>query len=453
MQPGFKNSKILRSFSPIMSTSPGPTQPRRINPDSLQTTRPAATAPRRPNLSGAGDSKNPPVAQNDKPGCIRGFFRSPIVIAILTVLLALFLVTAASAAVGWSVGSAQYNATATLEAGLYMLDQYNLALADAEAGNLSLARQRLEYIFAQDPDFLDVHDQLLQVLLALGSSTEAVGGIGLPSETPTPTQDPRPKEELFAAARTLLAAHDWTGTIDTLLALRKADVNFHTADVDGMLYAALRNRGAQNILELGLFEPGLYDFSLAESFGPLDAQAENYRTWARLYLFGNAFWFAYPQDAAYYYGQVASLAPNLTDASGMSAFSRYWHSLIHWADQLAADEDWCGAYEQYLVANAARSDSELQAKANQAQEMCIGPTDTPSPIPSATQTPIFTSTSAPIFSSTPTFTGIPPSDTPAPTNTVGVTDTPTDTVQPPTPTETPTPETPTDTPMFTDTPT
>lgn len=425
-----------------MSTNLSPTQPRRINPDSLQTTRPAATAPRRPSLSGAGSGKNPPPSQNNRPGCIRGFFRSPVVIAIFSVLLALFLVTAASAAVGWTVGSGEYNATATMEAGLYMLDQYNLALADVEAGNLSLARQRLEYIYAQDPEFLDVREQLVQVLLALGSSIQPTIG-GLPTETPTPTQDPRPKEELFTAAKSLIAAGDWTGTIDTLLALRKADPNFHTADVDGLLYAALRNRGAQNILELGLFEPGLYDFSLAEAFGPLDAQAENYRTWARLYLFGNAFWLAYPQDAAYYYGQVASLAPNLTDASGMSAFSRYWHSLIHWAEQLAADEDWCGAYEQYLVALAARSDGELQAQANQAQEMCIGPTDTPAPIPSATIPPAATFT--------PTFTGVPPSDTPGPTQTPSSTPEPTES-----PTNTPTPSaattesatnTPTDTPM------
>ena len=429
MQLGSKNSKIRASFFPTMSTNPSPTQPRRSKPDSQQATRPLSLAVRRQNPIGTGGAKNPPPMQNDRPGCIRGFLRSPIAIASLSALLALFLVSAASAAVGWSIGSGEYNATATMQAGLYMLDQYNLALADMEKGNLSLARQRLEFIFAQDPNFLDVQAQLVQVLLALGSSTEPVGGIGLLSQTPTPTQDPRPKEELFAAAQALLSSHDWTGAIDTLLALRKADPNFHTADVDGMLFAALRNRGAQSILELGLFEPGLYDFSLAEAFGPLDGQAENYRTWARLYLYGNAFWFAYPQDAAYYYGQVASLAPNLTDASGMSAFSRYWHSLIHWADQLAADEDWCGAYEQYLVANAARTDADLQAKANQAQSLCVGPTDTPSLIPTATQTFIFTPT--------PTFTGEVPSDTPGPSETASETvDAPTHTTEPPT--ETPT---------------
>ena len=107
----------------------------------MQIARPSASTPRRANLPPSG-GKIPPVSPKDRPGCLR-FFRSPLVIALFIVMLALFLVTAASAGVGWSLGSAEYNATATMEAGLYMLDQYNLALADVQAGNLSLARQRL----------------------------------------------------------------------------------------------------------------------------------------------------------------------------------------------------------------------------------------------------------------------------------------------------------------------
>ena len=419
-----------------------PTQPNRRRELEGLPTRPPARIKRRPDSPSTQSrgERNLPPDQMNRSGCLGSFFHSPMVIAILVVMLALFLVTAASAAVGWSFGSAEYNATATLEAGLYMLDQYNLALADVQAGNLSLARQRFEYIFAQDSNFLDVHEQLLLVLISLGSSTEAISSGGLPTETATPTQDPRPKEQLFAAAQALLSTRDWTGTIDTLLSLRKTDPNFHTADVDDMLYVALRNRGAQNILELGLFEPGLYDFSLAEAFGPLDVQALQYREWARLYLWGNAFWFAYPDQAAYYYGQLTGLAPNLTDASGMSAFSRYWHSLIHWAEQLGADEDWCGAYDQYLVALATRNDAELQSAANHAQEMCIGPTETPSITPSFTSPPLFTST--------PTFTGAPL------TNTPGQTETPTNTTEPPTETTEPPSDTPTPEPLIdTETPT
>lgn len=411
-----------------MSASQSDTQPNKPQP---QATRPS-TPLRRPNTAPTDPGK-PPRSLEDRPGCIRGFLRSPVVIVGLFILLGLFLVTAASAAAGWSVGLGEFNATATIEAGLYMLDQYNLALDDMEAGNYSLARQRLEYIFSQDPDFLDVNDKLVQVLVIM-QGTVVPTGVELLEASATPTQDPRPKEELFTAAQALINARDWTAAIDTLLALRKADPAYRTADVDGWLYAALRNRGVHNILDLGLFEPGLYDFALAETFGPIDNEASILREGARYYLYGNAFWLAYPQDAAYYYGLSMSIAPGLHDAGGLTAFGRFWQSLVHWGDQLAVAEDWCGAYEHYQDALAARQDSGLQPTANAALEQCVGPTETPSLTPSITLTPL--------ASFTPSATGVPPSDTPGPS------DTPTDTSVPPS--DTPMPS---DTPTETETPT
>jgi hypothetical protein len=111
--------------------------------------------------------------------------------------------------------------------------------------------------------------------------------------------------------------------------------------------------------------------------------------------------------------------------------------LIHWAEQLAADGDWCGAYDQYLVALAARNDADLQSAANQAQENCIGPTEIPSITPTITPQPLFTFT--------PTITGLPPTDTVGPTETPSETPTPSDT---PIPSDTPAPS---DTPTVTET--
>jgi len=69
--------------------------------------------------------------------------------------------------------------------------------------------------------------------------------------------DPRPVEELFNHALGLISNLDWTGTIDTLLALRKADINFNVAKVDGMLYVSLRNRGVSKIINQGDLEGGI----------------------------------------------------------------------------------------------------------------------------------------------------------------------------------------------------
>lgn len=424
------------------------TQPRSSR--SSQATQPSASSPAK--TSPTSTVQIPPAQPPDtRPGCLRGFLRSPVVIVSLVVLLGLLLVSAASAAVGWSVGQGEFAATATIESGLYMLEQYNLALAEIEAGDYYLARQRLEYIFSQNNGFFDVRQQLINVMALTGISTQPANV----EPTATPTLDPRPKEDLFAAAQARISARDWTAAIDTLLALRKADPSFRTAEVDGWLYAALRNRGVQHIIEQGLFEPGLYDFALAEAFGPLDHEASQYREWARLYLYGNAFWFAYPQDAAYYFGLLTAYAPNLTDASGLSAFYRYRQSLIHYADQLAAAQDWCAAYDQYHLAQAARQDNGLQPTADYAMTQCIGPSETPSATPSFTLTPALTLTPSPAVpgpSATPSDTSGPgpttaptetivPTNTTAPSNTPMPSDTPSNTSSPPseTPTATYTP--------------
>jgi hypothetical protein len=209
-----------------------------------------------------------------------------------------------------------------------------------------------------------------------------------------------------------------------------------------MIYVALRNRGADKILNTGELEGGLYDFTLAEQFGPLDRDADIYRLWARLYMQGNGFWMAYPEIALKYYGQVAAAAPGLHDLSGMSAFYRYWRSLIQYADQLAEEQDWCAAYEYYQRALDAQMDSDVAIQASKMHEEClaltpkppavtptsIGPTKTLTPPPStatsssptATQ-PLPTPTNMPPPTATqppPTATNVPqatsPTDAPAP---------------------------------------
>ncbi|MBX3049649.1 MAG: hypothetical protein KIT46_11130 [Anaerolineales bacterium] len=410
-----------------MSARLNDTQP---NKPSSQVTQPSALgrkvgaprpAPEAASASGRG------------PGCLRGLLRSPLAIVSLSVLAGLLLVSGAGAAAGWALGSGDYNATATMQTGMYLLEQYNLALGDMDAGDFGLARERLEFIYGQNANFLDVRQKLLEVLVITGStSTEQPAG-----PTATPTLDPRPKEQLYQAALGHLRARDWTAAIETLLALRQADASYFTAQVDGWLYAALRNRGAQNITQHGLFEQGLYDFALAGTFGPLDSHAENYRQWARLYLYGNAFWLAYPLDAAYYYGQLVSLAPDLRDANGISAFGRYWQSLLHHAEQLAAEGEWCAAQEAYQNVQNARQEGSLLPTQEFVALECLGPSETPSPIPSQTNTlsasltPSATFTVDPGASNTPTLT---PSQTLTPSETLTPSHTPSET-----PSLTPTP--------------
>jgi len=379
---------------------------------------------------------------------------------VIYLALAMFCFIALSGTAGWMSGRGQYNVTATLEAEKYLFEQYALAKDDLVSGRYELARQRFEYIFVRSPEFLDVADQWLQVMAIINttqipalSPTEAIVVI-------TPTRDPRPIEELFTQSKVLIAAQDWVQAIDTLAALRREDPAYQFVQVDGMLYLALRNRGADKILNQGNLEGGLYDFALAEKFGPLDYQASNYRDWARLYLIGNSFWYAYPDIAASYYGQVAAVAPNLRDASGLTAFYRYWASLVQYGDKLAGEHQWCLAAEQYRIALNALADNTISATATFADQQCLfltpsataSATATPSPsatgtyLPpstgTATATATATTTGGPSQSQTPSPTTAPSATTtgaPAATQTATVSNTPVPASATPTPTVTHTP--------------
>ena len=259
-----------------------------------------------------------------------------------------------------------------------------------------------------------------------------------PTVTATPTRDPRPVQELFSHAQSLVAGSQWDQAIDTLLALRQADPAHQTARVDGMLYISLRQRGVSKIWDQGNLEGGAYDLALAERFAPLDVQANSWRELARLYLFGSSFWGVIPEQAVYYFSQVAAAAPGLRDGSGITAAERYRLALVQYGDWLAGKGDWCAAQEQYELALSMGADAAIQEKRDNAALKCSPPTptqsemtETPTPtlpqgitpsatfpvIPSATNTP-------PVIE--PSSTPQPPTDTPPPPTT-----------EPPPPSETP----------------
>jgi hypothetical protein len=63
----------------------------------------------------------------------------------------------------------------------------------------------------------------------------------------------------------------------------------------------------------------MYDMSLAEQFGPLDKEADTYRTWARLYITGASFWEIDWEQVINYFSQVYAAVPMLRDGSGVTA--------------------------------------------------------------------------------------------------------------------------------------
>jgi hypothetical protein len=304
---------------------------------------------------------------------------------------------------------------------LALTEQFNQGVADMQAGRFESARQRFAFIVSEDPNFPSAAEKLGEVeriLFATATPTPTATLTATPTltptVTPTPTLDPRPLQELLSIAEASLSTGDWNRAIDTLLAMRSADPGYQTARVDGMLYLGLQSRGLDRILNLRDLEGGAYDLSLAENFGPLEGEATWAREMVRLYMYGSAFWEAYPEQAVYYFGQVASAAPYLTDASGWTSSARYRASLIHYGDYLADQDDWCSAQGQYELALSWGFNEELAEKAEDAAYECSPPTATPTEEPTGTPTPVVvpTETLAPTDQPPPTETSLPPTDEP-----------------------------------------
>ena len=366
---------------------------------------------------------------------------------------------------GYQTAQKEHQGIQGTQAVITILEQYELGLRDLESGRYELARQRFEYVLENDPEYPDAADNLLlalQVLYATATPTPIP-----PTITPTPTPDLRPIEDLFTQAQSFFHREDWNGVINTLVNLRKVDSSYRVVEVDSLLYRALRMRGIDKIRNESNLEGGIYDLALAERFGPLDAEANKWRNLARIYMIGSSFWEVHPVQAVYYFGQLASAAPYLRDASGWTARERYRAALIQYGDMLAKNGEWCEAEDQYNLALEIYSDDRIAPTATYIALKCSPPTSIPTDTPTITLTttvtftlvpgltptvsPVPTETAtAPTINPTATETQIvvltetpPIKETPTPTPTISPTSEPpptaTDTQPPPTPTPTPSP--------------
>jgi tetratricopeptide (TPR) repeat protein len=304
----------------------------------------------------------------------------------------------------------------------YLQDLFQLGVEDFESDRFELARQRFEFVQKIAPnEFPETQAYLAQILAVLNatatftpvSPTSTIA----PTITPTltPTIDRSGEESIYQRAQLLLEVGDWDGSIAAFLALRNIDLYYRVVEVDDALYVALRNRGENKILYQGNLEGGIYDLALAEEFGPLDYRGSVYRDWARLYLTALGFWQAYPQQAVYYFGQIAASAPGLKDGGGWTALERYRASLIHNGAALEKTELWCVAQVQYETALSIRFEAELSQILMRVTNKCSPPTKTPTPTIQITTTITTTATVSPVVTLTPTLT---PSLTPTPPFTV-----------------------------------
>ena len=305
-------------------------------------------------------------------------------------VLVLALIAGGSAFAGYNSAIDQRTRyQSTLVAG-EAANQYVLAQQDIALRNYDRARQRLEYIIKMDPNYPNASDQLAFVLTQQRITATPTF---VPAPTLTPTPDYRSRDDLFFQAQNLIIGRDWTGTIDTLLLLRKNYPDYRAVKVDDMLFVALRNRGIDKIAQLHDLEGGNYDLTLAERFGPLDAEARNWRDWADLYNRGASFWDVDWAQAVYYFSQLASAAPNLSDISGWTASNRYMDALLGYGDWFAAHDQWCDAQAQYDTYMTLLASPQVEPTAIYAADKCTQASNPPPPpVTPITETPTPTAT-------------------------------------------------------------
>jgi tetratricopeptide (TPR) repeat protein len=283
--------------------------------------------------------------------------------------LIIILILAILAGYGSGISIRRNNQSSTISQQLG--EQFQYALVDMEFGRYANAKQRLEWIIEQNSSFPGAQEKLTEVLVLMNQPT--------PSPTPslTPTPDFSGAEQAFTQAQQQIAAQDWPGALGTLDQVRKLDPNYQTGQVDGMYYFALRNYGYDLITKQGNLEGGIYHFTLAERFGPLDRDSAGLREGARYYLIAASFWELDWEQAVLYFQQVYAGYPGLWDGTSTVA-ERYRIASMRYGDQLVSQERWCDAVTQYETAQAMGAlDSTAQEGYERAFTECFPATATP----------------------------------------------------------------------------
>jgi tetratricopeptide (TPR) repeat protein len=322
-------------------------------------------------------SDTQPRKVNKKPS------RAGFWISLLVLISALALGTTA----GYSEGVRErVNAQETAVA-KSLGEQFTLAQQDFDAGRYDVARQRVEYVLQQDAGYPGAAAMLADVLVK-----QSITPTPVPTATATitPTPDLRSQEAIFAQAQQQAQSKDWTGLLGSLDSLRKADPAYKVVQVDGWYYTALRNRGVDQIMGQGAYakttnmEGGIYDLTLAERFGPLDGYADGLRTFARMYITGSSFWDVNWPEAVNYFRQVVQFAPNLRDASNVTASQRLHEALLKYGDQMNANgklKDRCAALDLWSEANnVVPLNTEYSSKRYQLDLECNPPTEVPTAV-------------------------------------------------------------------------
>jgi tetratricopeptide (TPR) repeat protein len=292
---------------------------------------------------------------------------------ILLGIAGILLIDTLSGFAGYQVGLSQRKQQEISARTYKAAQQFERGLVDIRAGNFIQAKQRFIYVAEIDPNYPGIVEQLSLIELAM-----------MATATPTPgapaavvPANIKGAEALFEQARQYLAQKEWAAAVEVLDRLRQDDIKYQTVAVDGMYYIALRNLGIDNMLKNGKLEQGMYNLAVAERYGPIDKDAEGYRTWVAMYKTAASYWKIDWDKMVYWMKQVYTMLPGIRDGSNYTSGERLRVGLIELGNHKMLEQDYCAAMDFYEEGLNIRSDNSLQEKHDDARNKCIASIATP----------------------------------------------------------------------------
>jgi len=318
--------------------------------------------------------------------------RPRFVRAVLYGLLLIIIAALISGSLGYYSGIQQRRAEEANQRLTIATTHYRYGMEALASGNYEVARIQLEYVIEIYPSFPDITDKYSQVLINLAKTEQAT-----PMPTATPTRDIQGAQALFQQAQQDMSNQEWCLAVDTMRDLRDEDYTYQTLTVDGMLWTSLRNCAIKKITADGDLEGGLYYLSLVQKYTPLDHDAVNYSTWARLYVTGASYWEVDWSQVVYYFNQLYNAFPYMYDGSGWTSIDRYRIGLREYGKYLMQQQEYCKAEEQLQSSLNIFYDDAVNQLIEEAHTYCQGPTaeptlDIPTFAPTTTEEPTVTPT-------------------------------------------------------------
>jgi tetratricopeptide (TPR) repeat protein len=230
-------------------------------------------------------------------------------------------------------------------------------------GEFDLAVAEFELVLRLQADYPGVQSKLAEAQRDLQAKLVA---------TPMPTITPVPLGQGVSDIEQAFSRQNWAivTELGELFLLDHPD--YQRAHVIEMLFIAYKTTGEEAVSEDRLSD-ALRLFDRALVLAPDNPDITTLRQKAALYLAASQYWGADWQRTIDTFTQLVNIDINYKDA-----FQKLYLAHVGYADDSAANGDWCLAASEYKLANQLEENADIQAKQVTAESNCANkPTPTP----------------------------------------------------------------------------